>query len=426
MKTVLIIAHLSHATPRIPNIAKYFPEFGWQVIIITAPVGKKPDLQCRIIETGYRDTFGFWKRLFQLDQNEDIRGEVKKRLGAISNNSIVDYFLTLGGAVINYPDADKGWTSFALKEADKILQHEEVDAIISSSSPVTCHIIAWNLKKKYNLPWVADIRDLWSQNHNYGYGPLRKFFDKRLELKTLSNADVLITVSQPWVKKLNLLHIGKKIFSITNGYDPATLNTSPIELTTKFTITYTGIIYEGKQNPIQLFSAIHDLIIEKIMDPDDIEVRFYGSTMPWLDIKINQYGLLDIVKQYGRVPQQIAIEKQRESQILLHLTWEGQGERASYSLKLFEYLAAQRPIIAIGLGNDMTEELLFETKSGFYAPEKDDIKTVLTEMYMEYKKEGTIGYYGDMNKINTYSYYDLTKKYGDILSTIHNQDCVEN
>jgi glycosyltransferase involved in cell wall biosynthesis len=416
MKKVLIIAHLFHASRRITGLVKYLPEFGWQPIILTAPIGEEIDLQCRVIETGYHNALGFWIKLFRLNANEDIRRQVKKRFSVTSQKSFVDFFLTLGGAVINYPDSERGWKLFAVNAGSEILENEDIDAIISSSSPVTSHLIAKELKIKHKLPWVADLRDLWTQNHNYGYGPLRKLIDKRLELKTLSNADALVTVSPLWAEKLSVLHKGKTTYTITNGFDPVEMKTTRVNLTSKFTITYTGSLYAG-QDPSKLFAALRDLIFDGTMNPKGIEVRFYGPEEGWLAREIEEYGLSAIVKQYGIVPRQIAFEKQKESQILLLLTWEGK-EKAGYGIKTFEYLAAQRPILATGLGNCMNKELLDETKAGIYCKTVEDIKATLRELYSEYKLKGKITYNGDIEKINKYSYREMAKKFAEILDNI--------
>ena len=418
MKKVLIIAHLRHASPRIPGLAKYLYEFGWQPIILTAPVSEKPDLLCRVIETGSHDSLGFLKRLFRLDPSEDLRREVKTRLGVTSKKSVVDFFLTLSGAIINYPDSEKGWKPFAVKAGSEILQNEDIDAIISSSSPVTSHLIAKELKIKHKIPWVADFRDLWTQNHNYGYGPLRKRVDRRLELKTLLLADALITVSQPWAEKLRALHRKETVYTITNGFDPTEMNTPPAKLTTKFTITYTGIIWQRKHDPSNFFVALHDLIADGTMDTNDMKVRFYGPRESWLESEIEQYGLSSIVKQPGVVPRQTALEKQRESQVLLVLSWNNPREKGVHSGKVFEYLAAKRPILAIGGSDDVLKDLLDETKAGMHAPTVEAIKNVLKELYQEYNLKGKIAYKGRELKINKYSYREMARKFAEILDNI--------
>ncbi|MFC2046722.1 glycosyltransferase [Chloroflexota bacterium] len=416
MKKLLIIVHLPRTSPRIDGLVKNLPEFGWEPIILTGVTSKYASLPTRIVETPYRNSLGFLGRLLKLDPEKDAMQQIKNRFGIISKGSPGDFFLSLGGEIINYPCPDKNWKPFALKAAHEILQKENIGAVISSSPPVTSHLISSELKADHKIPWIADIRDLWSQNHNYRYSPLRRALDRRIELKTLSKANALITVSEPWGEKLRTLHKGKSVYVITHGFDPAEVNIPPAKLTAKFTITYTGSLYKGAHDPSKLLIALRDLISEGGIDPDDIETRFYGYKHVWLDKEIKHCGLSGLVKQYGQVPRDVALQKQRESQLLLRLSWEGR-EKAGYAGKLFEYLAAQRPILATGLGNDMTKELLDETKAGIYSPTVEDIKNTLRELYQEYRFRGEVAYKGDESKINRYTHREMARKFCEILDS---------
>ena len=423
MKKVLIVAYFPphpQASPRILGLAKYLPEFGWKSVILTAPVGANLDSKFRVIETGYRDVLGFWKKLLGLNPKYELtRTRVKDGIGITSKNFIFDFFLTFCAAIITYPDSDRGWKLFAVKAGSELLQNEDIAAIISSSSPVTTHLIAKELKMKHKIPWIADLRDLWTQNHNYGYGPLRKLMDRRLELKTLSNADALITVSNPWAEKLKVLHRGKVTYTITNGFDPAEMNTKGFDLTSKFTITYTGNIYPGKQDTSKLFAALKNLISNGFIDKNEIEVRFYGTEEEWLAREIEEYGLSTVVKQYGTISREIALEKQRESQLLHLLNWEDPEEQGVYPGKVFEYFAAQRHILATGgFGKDVIERLLDETKAGMYGSTVEDIKTILKELYGEYKVRGNIAYTGNIEKINKYSHREMARKFAEVLDSL--------
>lgn len=416
MKKTLIISKLHKTSARIPGMAKYLPEFGWQPIIITASAGGNLDYKFRVIETHYRPVLEFWKRLFRFNPNENIRRQVKKQLGITSKKSPIDFFLTHCGEIFNYPDSSKGWKPFAVRAGSELIQKEDIDAIISSSSPVTSHLIAKELKIKHEIPWVADLRDLWSQNHNYYYGPLRRLADRRLELKTLQVADALVTVSEPWSEKLRALHKGKTTYVITNGFDPEEMDKVQFGLTSKFTITYTGSVYSGKQDPSKLFAALQALISDGTMKPNEIEVRFYGFKENWLAIKIEEYGLSAIAKQYGTVPRQISFEKQRESQVLLLLDWNDPREKGCYPLKLFEYLGAKRPIIAVGgSGDNVVRELINETNAGMGSSEIEEIKGIVKNLYLEYKHKGHVAYKGDIAKIDKYSYWEMAKKFAEIL-----------
>jgi glycosyltransferase involved in cell wall biosynthesis len=284
--------------------------------------------------------------------------------------------------------------------------------------PVTSHLIASELKAKYRIPWIADFPDLWSQNHNYQYGPLRKFLDRRLELKTLSTADALVTVSQPRAERLRELHRGRTVYAITHGFDAAEVNEPPANVTAKFTITYTGRIYPGKQDATKLFAALQDLISDGVIDPGEVEIRFFGPKTGWLDKEIQQYALSLIAKQYGTIPRQVALEKQRESQILLLLKWEDPRERGIHPGKIFEYLAARRPVLATGGSNDVVTELLNVTRAGIDAPAVPDVKGALEKLYGEYRVNGKIAYDARQSEIDKYSHYEMARKFSEILNTL--------
>lgn len=437
MKKVLIIANLFHASPRIPGLVKYLPEFGWQPIILTTRIGE--DTESRfggfsndfknnniVIETDSPPVLEFWRKILGFNQNEDIGLQAKNRFDITSEKSVYPFLSWLykkGEVIIKYPDAEKGWKPFAIKAGDDLLQKEDIGAMISSSSPVTSHIVAKELKEKHKIPWVADLRDLWTQNHSYPYGNIRKFFERRLELKTLQSADALVTVSPVWAEELRTLHRGRETYTITNGFDPDKMSTGQVDLTSKFTITYTGQIYTGRQDSSKLLAALHELISDGTINPDEVEVRFYGPDNELLAKEIEEYGLVDTVSQYGLVPREISFEKQRGSQLLLLLnwevSWEDQREKGWYPLKVFEYLAAQRPVLAIGgSGDDVVRELLDETKAGMYAPSVEEIKSILRELYSEYKLKGKLSYNGDLEKINKYSYREMARKFAEALDSL--------
>lgn len=423
LKKVLIITRWYPPNPypslRIIGLGKYLPEFGWQPIVLTSSLGEVSP-QFRVIETPYRDDLAFWKRLFGFNPNENIRKQVNERFSIASKNRLVDFIFTRLGEIFNYPDLYRGWKPFAVKTGSEVLQTEGVDAILSSSMPVISHLIARELKARYKIPWLADLRDLWTQNNTYNYGPLRKWVDRRLELKTLLPADALVAISQPAAEKLRALHKGKSVYSITNGFDPAEVNSPPNNLAAKFTITYTGNIYPKRQYPSKLFVALRDLVADGTLNPDDIEVRFYGRREAWVEKEISDYGLGSIIKQNGVVVREIALEKQRESQLLLLLKWEDPRERGAYTGKVFEYLAARRPILATGGSSDVIDQLLSETGAGICAPTVDDIKNVLKKLYQEYKLKGEVAYKGKESSINKYSHREMARKFSEILDQLAN------
>lgn len=422
MKRVLIIGYLHPYTRiggsfRVLPLARHLPEFGWEPVVLTPFLLKKAELPFRVVETEYRDAMAFWRRLFKLDKNQDLKREVQGRLGAIARNPLSEFFMNRIGEIVNYPDSHRGWKPFALETGKELLRKEKFSALLSCH-PTLSHIVTRELKEISGLPWVADLPDLWSRNHNYQYTPLRRYFDTRLELKTLSPADVLTTVSEPWAETLRDLHKGKQVYSITHGFNPDEVNEPPVALTSKFTITHTGTIYPEGQDPSKLFAALRALISDGTIDPVNIEVRFYGSYLNWLDKEIEKYGLSSIAKQYGQLPRSEVMERQRESQLLLSLKWENPEQRGWHSGKIYEYLAARRPVLAIGGSEDVLKDLIDETKAGSCAFSVEDIERKLRELYREYRQKGAITYYGIESKLDKYSHREMARRFAEVLNQI--------
>jgi len=235
----------------------------------------------------------------------------------------------------------------------------------------------------------------------------------------MSGADTLVTVSPPHAGKLSRLHRGKPVQTITGGFDPERLATPSPPPTAKFTITYTGNIYPGQQSPESLFKALVELISEGVINRKDVEVRFYGSHLMWVQQQIDFYHLKDIAKQLGILTWQASIEKQSESQLLLLLDWTDPDEQGVYTGKVFQYLASRRPILAVGGSrNDVVGKLLEETKAGVHCLDVEEIKSFLKQAYREYREQGQVNYCGNKRKIMNYSYREVAHGFSELLSQL--------
>ena len=262
------------------------------------------DSRFDVIETGLSDSLNTIKKLLGINSEQNLMAQVaqlKNMLRIKSDVSFVDKLLAGIGEVIGYPDFQKSRRKDAVQSGKTIFSQNKINAIISTSPPVTSHIVAKELKQQFQVPWIADFRDLWTQNMYYPYSRIRKKREEKLELETLALTDALVTVSEPTATELGTLHKNKSIFSVPNGFDPLEMEHEPGKLTEKFTLTYTGNIYTGKQSPEPLFASLGELISQGKVITGDIEVRFYGAELKWIDELSSRYGLNSIVKQYGVV-----------------------------------------------------------------------------------------------------------------------------
>jgi glycosyltransferase involved in cell wall biosynthesis len=401
-KKVLIITYFfpprkSIAARRLYGFAKYIKQFGWEPIILTPKIPDRIDNEYRVIEVDYSG-----------DLEELISFAFSPK--DAENKLLKDIF--------EYPDKFRNWEKRAVKKAVEFLEKEKVDAIISSSGPETTHLIANYLKKRYNLPWLADMRDLWTLNHTYKRSLIRKMIDTKLEKNILKKTDAISVVSEPYAKVQSNFLDGKKVYSIQNGFDPIDLVNSKDIYSDKMTFVYTGMIYEENQNIEHLFEAMKALSDEKKIDKNNIEIKFYGSMPDNLHKKAEKYNLENTVHFGGNIPREEAVEVQRNSQILLYFQFENFEHRGVYCAKIYEYLAAKRPILGMGGQKDVVAELLEQTKAGVHVIDKAELKKVLVEYYTEFIETGKVSYHGISEEINKYSYVEMARKFADILNEI--------
>lgn len=428
MKRVLIVAGIREAFTRVFPLGAYLPEFGWEATVLT-PVLSPAELtsmaasprfleQAHLVPVAYPgDVFRTWRRLLRavgFRSGESLTEQLKVRTGLVGRASAIDVLFRWYQTLFAYPDAERTWRAPALRASEAILRSGGVDAIISSSPFPTAHLVASALKR-HHLPWLADFRDPWTRNHNYIYRSLRRLAEERLERFVLRQADVLTAASPAYARKQEALH-GRRAHAVPIGFDPDAVNNPPAALTRNFTLTYTGTIYSGKQDPEKLLNAVRGLLGRGALPPGEIEVRFYGSRLAWLDRRIAELGLSGTVTQHGPVSRSNAIARQRESQVLLLFNWEDASERDVYPLKLFEYLAARRPVLSTGgFSPDGVETILNSAEGGIYATSADAIERAILRFYEDYRLRGAVGYRGRLSAVMEYDHRHVARRFAQLL-----------
>lgn len=422
-KKVLIIAYCFPPLPVIGSqrpygLAKYLRRFDWDPIVLTIKHPGNSPAGIEVIESDYTDRIASIKKMIGLKSDTGIHQqlglEITKNFNYSTWKSKLIKFIR---EIVAFPDDESGWYDYAVKAGSELLDRERVDALISTSFPVTSHLIARKLKQKHGIPWVADLRDLWTQNHYCRKYNFINALERRLEVKTLSDADALVTVSGPLADTLKSLHEGKDVRCITNGYDPDDFTATATKLTEKFTITYTGRLYNGLRDPLMLFKVTARLIMENKIDRDLIEIRFFGGREDWLVGDIEKFALQNVVRLYGSIPREEAIERQKESQLLLLLLWNDKKEEGVYTGKLFEYLGSKRPILALGGANSIVRELLTSTNSGCFAENEKQLEDIILLHYRDFVESGEVRFNSDKT-IGDYSYSSIARKYSVLLDEV--------
>jgi glycosyltransferase involved in cell wall biosynthesis len=320
-------------------------------------------------------------------------------------------------ATMNYPDVERKWRVPALEAGRTELRKGGYDVILSSSSPITAHIVAAELKREFGLPWVAEYRDPWSLNHNHPLGPMMRSFDGLLERRTIGQADSIVTVTEEWASDLRRMFPRIPVSCLPIGFESG--DGVKVRPTDKFTITHTGQFYHGKQNPFLFLDSIARLVKEDKMDVRRLDVRFYGPPDSALQGHIEHLGLSDVVHQYGIVTREEAQARQRESQVLLMLNWEDRRQSGVSSLKLVEYFSTGRPILnSGGYRESLMAKMVEQTRTGITACTVEEIMDALMVYYAEYLCSGIVEERGNHSEISRYNFDNIAFNYARLLSTV--------
>ena len=174
-----------------------------------------------------------------------------------------------------------------------------------------------------------------------------------------------------------------------------------------------------RQDPEILLKAISELILERLLPRNQIRIRFYGEITSKLLKDIHHYQLSDIVIADGiRLSRDEIVVKQFESSLLIALAALDHDNIGTPSGKIYEYLAAKRPILAIGkpFGHDVLEDILKATRAGTYARTLDATKKTIVLYYNQFITKDKLKYRGFAKKINQYSHRSMAQQYADLLN----------
>lgn len=390
---ILIISHAfppynSIGAVRVGKTAKYLDEMGHDVRVITTRQSGPNDLAIEIaldkIVYTPRIDINYPKELLRAKKQNILSIDTPVR--RIEKSNFVDSLWKAYRVLINIPDEAVGWIPYALRAASVLVRVWKPDLIFASAMPFTSLIIAKRISKRCGIPWVGELRDLWVDHHNYSYPGARRWLDNYLESKVLSSASALVTVSEPLAAVLRLKY-NKPIAVILNGFDFSDYSVPEITGSDKtLRIVYTGSIYKGKMDPSPLFSALQLLgsYTEKV------KVEFYGFGRYFFIISqiAEQFGVSHLISVKARLPYTEALLQQKKADVLLLLLWTDLNEQGVYTGKLFEYIGARRPILAIGGINNVAASLITERKAGIVLNDPAQIAEQLKVWIHEKELEG--------------------------------------
>jgi glycosyltransferase involved in cell wall biosynthesis len=286
------------------------------------------------------------------------------------------------------PDENVTWNATAIPKAISIARHEGIDVVMTTSPPGSVHLIGAAVQAATGAKWVADLRDsLLAHPHRRDDGiavRAKQQAVRGVAQLVAHRADAIVAAADAIADEARTLQPRGSVTTIENGCDFDDFAGIEYERSDRFRITHAGSFF-GKRDPKPFLRALAESGL------DDVTVRFVGDFRPGDRELMEELGLADRVEIVDYVPRRRSLELQRESDVLLLLIPEAGGRgRGVLSGKVFEYLAAERPILALVPPEGAAARLLRDTGAGVVVPPEDveGIRAALVDLYDRWRDGG--------------------------------------
>ena len=422
-KKVLIITYYwppagGSGVQRWLKFSKYLRGFEIEPVIYTIDNPSYPILDKSLESEIPKDLEILKQAIFEPNSMLSFFGRNNKKESAGFLNPNPTFF----GSIIQYiranyfiPDARKFWIQPSVNFLSNYLENNHIDAIITTGPPHSMHLIGLELKKKLGIKWISDFRDPWTEIDYFQQLPLTKKATKKhqdLEQEVLINSDMVVVVGETMKDKF-LKHT-KRIKVLTNGFDTIE-DLSTQKLDEKFSITHVGLM-NSDRNPTILWEVLNEISNTNLNFKNDLRIKLIGKLDDAViqDLKVFDHNTIETIpyldhKDVGKY--------QASSQILLLSINEVPSAKGIITGKIFEYLQAKRPILAIGPEDGDAAMILKNTNAGTIVgfKNKTALKATILNLYKDYK-EGVL-FVKSVN-IEQYHRKNITSQLAEVIKKV--------
>jgi glycosyltransferase involved in cell wall biosynthesis len=381
VKRLLLVAyhfppHAGSGVFRPLRMSRYLPKHGWDVTVLAGPatarVLKDPELGAEV----------------PASVRVEHASSIEPRNAMIALNK-----LGLRGLArriepwLSVPDDQLGWVPFATRRALRLHRDTPFDAVVATAGPYSTLLVGQAVKRRAGIPFVADFRDEWTTNpylaDRYPTAWHRRA-NRRLEIGVLEDADRVVCVSAPWLETIRGLVPGEpasKFRVHENGYDADHFKDAAQELPDTFRVVYAGTFY-GHRSPKAFIDAVRLVREAGRIPASDLEVLFVGHG----SAEAAEGLPPSILRSAPQLPFHDALRELKAAAVLL-LVIPKEGGPGNHTGKLFNYLAAARPILCLAPEPNVAAELVRASGSGVVAPPDDPaaIAEALVALWRDWK-----------------------------------------
>jgi len=318
------------------NFSRYLPDFGWSPLVLTASPGAYGPVEERPGGLKAPPNVKLWRAMaFDTARVLSVRGRYLRSMAL--------------------PDRWVSWYPAAVLRALSIVRKHRPKLIWSTYPIATAHLVALTVQRLTGLPWVADFRDSMTEE-GYPANPRERRLYQRIEQRAVSRAQAVVFTTEGTRRMYSGRYgedAARRFHVIPNGYGednflraealrsgPRARDSSPLVL------LHSGVLYPSERDPRPFLQALASLKAQGRISANELRIVLRATGHDALIRSlIDSAGVGDIVQLAGPIAYEPALAEMLDADALLLF----QAANCNHQIpaKLYEYLRAGRPILAL-------------------------------------------------------------------------------